>query len=73
MIKDVRLWQAWENESLRNEPADLARNLALLDAMYQEACLLGAFPPVDSLEGIEVKFRIARVLNVPASSRTDRP
>ena len=73
MIKDVALWEAWEREYLANEPVDFARNLALLDAMYELARLLGAFPPSDPLEGIEVKIQMARVLNVPETSRTNRP
>ena len=74
MIKDVALWEAWEREYLASEPVDIARNLALLDAMYEWARSLGVFPPTDPLEGIEVKIRMARILNhVPASSRTDRP
>ncbi|OFW41575.1 MAG: hypothetical protein A3J28_11695 [Acidobacteria bacterium RIFCSPLOWO2_12_FULL_60_22] len=69
MIKDVALWEAWELEYLRNEPVDFARNLALLDAMYEWARSLGVFPPADPLEGLEVKIQMARVLNhVPAAS-----
>ena len=69
MIKDVAFWEAWELEYLRNEPVDFARNLRILDAMYEHARLLGAFPPTNPLEGIEVKIRMARILNhVPAAS-----
>ncbi len=73
VIKNVALWEAWERDYLRKESADFARNLALLDAMYEHARLLGAFPPCNPLEGLEVKIQMARVLNVPAASRTDRP
>jgi hypothetical protein len=69
MIKDVAFWEAWEREFLRNEPVDFARNLRLLDAMYEHARLLGVFPPADPLEGIEVKIRMARIFNQVASSR----
>ncbi len=68
MIKDTAMWEAWERQSFGNEPADLARNLALMDAMYEQARLLGAVPPADLLEGLEVKIRMARVVHVPASS-----
>lgn len=63
MIKDVAFWEAWEREYIAKEPVDFARNLRLLDAMYEHARLLGAFPPADPLEGIEVKIRVARILN----------
>jgi len=63
MIKDVAFWEAWELEYLRNEAVDFARNLRLLDAMYEHARLLGAFPPANPLEGIEVKIRMAQILN----------
>ena len=74
MIKDVALWEAWEREYEKNHPLDFSQKLALLDGMYELARSLGVFPPTDPLEGIEVKIRMARILNhVPASSRTDRP
>ena len=63
MIKDVAFWEAWELEYIAKEPVDFLRNLRLLDAMYEHARLLGAFPPADPLEGIEVKIRMARILN----------
>jgi hypothetical protein len=68
MIKDVAFWEAWEREYSRKEPVDFARNLAVVNALYEEARRLGAFPPQDPLEGIEVKFRIAQALNVRTSS-----
>ncbi len=71
MIKDTALWESWEREWLRSQPVDFARNLALLDAMYEHARLLGAFPPADPLEGIDVKIRMARILNVSTSPGTD--
>ena len=69
MIRDVEFWEAWEREYIAKEPVDFARNLRLLEAMYEHARLLGAFPPADPLEGIEVKIRMARILNhVPRTS-----
>jgi hypothetical protein len=72
MIKDVQFWREWEDEYLRNQPADFARNLALVEAMYKHARALGAFPPADPWEGIEAKIRIARAFNVQSSPGTDR-
>lgn len=63
MIKDVAYWEAWEREYVRNQRVDFKRNLELMDAMYEHARLLGAIPPANPLEGIEVKIRLARVVN----------
>ena len=72
MISDKALWEAWEAEYIRSQPADFRRNLALLESMYEHARALGAFPPTDSLEGIDTKIRLARVVNVPTAPGTDR-
>ena len=72
MIKDAAFWEAWEDDFIRSRPADLARNTALLDAMYEQARAMGIFPLADPLEGIEVKIRIAQALNVRTTPRTDR-
>jgi hypothetical protein len=34
-----------------------------MSALYKEAVALGVFPPKDPLEGIEVKIKIAKVVN----------
>ncbi len=73
MIKDVAFWEAWEQEYLRSEPVDFRRNLAMMDAMYEHARLLGAIPRTDPLEGVEVKIRLAKVLNLQTSPRLGRP
>lgn len=68
MIKDWGAWTEWERRWVRDQAPDFAANLRLLDAMYEWARQLGAFPPADPLEGIEVDIRIARAMNVrPAS------
>ena len=64
MIKHPELVAVFENELVRTAPADFSRNLKIIEALYCEACLLGAFPLKDPLEGIEVDLRLAQVLNV---------
>jgi hypothetical protein len=64
MIKDVQAWKAWEDKIIRSEPPDFRRNLGPLLAMYNEARMLGRLTRVDPLEGIEVKLRLAQVINV---------
>jgi hypothetical protein len=69
MITDGKKWDAFETESIRADKPDILRNFLLVEAMYREAATLGAFPPKDPLEGIEVDIRIARVVNgVPPHS-----
>jgi len=63
MIKRVRELEAFERELIAGERVDVERNFRLVEAMYDEAVALGAFPPKDPLEGIEVDIRVARVVN----------
>ncbi len=69
MIRDVQMWQAWEDALIAGEPADLARNLRLYEAMYLHAVALGILPTKDPLDGIEDKIRWVRMLHVSATPR----
>lgn len=73
MIKDVGAWTAWEEAGPLREPPDFHRNLRLLQAMYDLARSLGAFPSADPLAGLDTDIRMARTLNVRGSAGTDRP
>lgn len=64
MIRDARLFEEWESKWLAEHPLDLEAKLRLLDGMYELARQMGAFPPKDPLEGIDVDIRLARALNV---------
>ena len=44
-------------------PAHLRKKFKILEALYKEAVALGVFPLKDSLEGLEVDIRIAKVIN----------
>ena len=63
MLLDPEMWADWESRYIASVPADYHRNLKLLEAMYEHARALGAFPPADPLEGLEVDIRVARTLN----------
>ena len=63
MIKRVHELEAFERELIAGERVDVERNFRLVEAMYDEAVALGAFPPKDPLEGIEVDIRVAKVVN----------
>ena len=63
MVSNSKKLQAFEAERIRAEKVDVEQNFRILEALYEEAVMLGAFPPADPLEGIEVKIRIARAIN----------
>ena len=64
MITNPALLRAFERDQIRTMPADHARNLAIVEALCQEALLLGVWPPSDLLDGIEADLRLAKALNV---------
>ena len=68
MIKKPALVEAFEKSQARSEPPDFLQNLRIVEGLYREACLLGAFPLKNPLEGIEVDIRLARVINVRTPS-----
>ncbi len=72
VIKDIKLWSAWEAEGPLREPPDFQRNLSLLEGMYKLARSLRVFPPAEPLAGLETDIRIARVINVRGAAGTDR-
>ena len=63
MIKDVAFWEKWEAQTVLRQPADFARNLRLVEALYEHARRLGAFPPSHPLEGLENDIALAKALN----------
>lgn len=66
-------WRAWEKEYGRAQAVDYLRNLAIFEALYEEAVRLGVLPPRDPLEGLEEKIRLAKALNVPTVTRNIGP
>jgi hypothetical protein len=56
-------FQKFEIEFLRNGKLDLKKKFKILEALYKEAVALGVFPLRDSLEGLDVDIRIAKVVN----------
>lgn len=68
MRPDFERLAAFERERIRRTPADLRRNLRVVDALYREAVALGVWERA-SLRGIEPDLRTARAFNVRAASR----
>ena len=67
MIQNRRLWQAWEDALIANEPADFARNLRLYEMIYAQARAMGALPDTDPLDGLADKIQMVRRLHVSAT------
>lgn len=63
MIKDLDTWKKWEMEFKQKERLDIYQKFKIFDALYEEAKMLGKFPPDNPLDGIERKIRMARILN----------
>jgi hypothetical protein len=64
MITDTEYWTRWEDDHRRQQPVNIERNFALMEAMYQEALLLGLFPLADPLEGLDSIILYAKAINV---------
>ena len=56
-------FRKFEIEILRKEKLDTRKKFKIVEALYKEAVALGVFPLKDSLEGLEVDIRIAKVIN----------
>jgi hypothetical protein len=63
MVKNSEKLRAFEVERIRTEKVDVERNFRIVDALYDEARMLGMLPPKDPLEGIENKARLAWAIN----------
>lgn len=63
MVKNAAALEQFETDFVRSQPADIHRNLAIVEALAQEAEALGVFRRQDPLEGIETIVRVAQAVN----------
>ena len=64
MIKNPKMLEEFENQFISGEGRiPYAQSLEIFTALWEEGVALGAIPPADPLEGIEVDIRMARILN----------
>jgi hypothetical protein len=63
MIKNSKKLYSFEDQYTSRRPQNLKKNWKLLEAMYREASILGAFPPRDPLDGLDLDIRIAKAIN----------
>lgn len=62
MITNIKIWEEFEKNLLRNSKPDYHENLKIFKQLYDEAILLNVFPPKDKLEGIDAEIRMAKIL-----------
>jgi hypothetical protein len=63
MIANSKKLQEFENKLRAKEKLNYAKSLRIAEALRREAVSLGALPPKNPLDGIEVDIRIAKVVN----------
>lgn len=68
LVKDKEKLQKLEDDLARQEKADVKKNFRIIEAMYEEAVALGAFPSKNPLSGIEIDIQIAKVVNSVSDS-----
>lgn len=55
--------QKFEMELIKKEKANIKKNFKIVNSLYKEAVKLKAIPPKNLLEGLEIKIKIAKVIN----------
>ncbi|UCG42950.1 MAG: hypothetical protein JSU73_14015 [candidate division WOR-3 bacterium] len=63
MVRNPAALERFELDLLRRSPPDFRQNLAIVEALAEEAGSLGTFHRQDPLEGIETVIRVARAVN----------
>ena len=56
-------WQRFEREQCAREHLSIEQKYGIINALYDEARLLGCLPLTTPLEGIEIVVKIAKVIN----------
>jgi len=63
LIKNPDILKQFKRKIIKEERLSFKQALAIFEAMWKEGVTLGVLPPGDSLEGIEIDIKIARILN----------
>ena len=63
MIKNTELLQKFEDNLLKKEMLSYGEAIKIFEALWLEANTLGTLPSRDPIEGIEIKIKIAKILN----------
>ncbi|HPG40552.1 MAG TPA: hypothetical protein PLP19_04550 [bacterium] len=63
MVINPHILEEFERQQQRREKVDFNKNRRLFKEMYKHAVRMGAIPSANPLEGIEVKIKLARIIN----------
>ena len=63
MLRNTKILQEFEDGLQREEVLSYREALEIYESLWQEAKTLGVLPAKDSMEGIEVKIKLAKILN----------
>ncbi len=64
MIRNPEMVREFEDKRVARDPADYHANLRVFEALWEHARRLGALPPREPLDGLDVDLRLAKYLNV---------
>ena len=62
MIKNKKLWEAFERKQLEEENFSYQEALSIFEALLKEAVSLGVMAPENTLEGLKTDLRIAHAI-----------
>ena len=71
MIRDKTLWKRFEADWQAKREQDFEANLSLFETLIEHARSMGAWPPKDPMDGIEVDIRLARMVNTYVEKPAD--
>lgn len=63
MIKNTTILQKFEDDLQKKEVFSYNDALKIFESLWDEAKTLGVLPSKDPMDGIEVKIKIAKILN----------
>ena len=63
MIRNAKMLRAFEDRLLLEDSSSHEQRVAVFQALLEHAKRLGAMPPANPLEGIEIDIRMAEVIN----------
>jgi hypothetical protein len=63
MIKNAEIFEKFEKEYAVRESLSFQEASRIFESLWNEGVSLGVLPLKDPFEGLEVDFRIARILN----------
>ncbi|MGE5262819.1 MAG: hypothetical protein ACM3S0_05520 [Acidobacteriota bacterium] len=72
MIRDRKAWEKWEAAYIAQREPNFLKNLQIVEELCSHARSLGRWRLDYGLDGLEVKLKIARVVNVSTTTGTDR-